>query len=161
MHRVDQQVDDHLLQLVTVDGRPARRVQLAPQHDVRAHQQVRHQHQAALQHRRELDLVDVAGELVGARELQQLGHDEPHALDLLVDQPQFAGHALRIGAEQLARQVEVALDHGDRVVHLVRDAGGELAHRGELLAAHQLLLRGLQRARALGHLGVELGVPAL
>ena len=52
-----------------------------------------------------------------------------------------------VGAEQFAQQVEVALDHRDRVVDLVRDAGGELADGGELLAAHQLLLRRLAAAR--------------
>jgi hypothetical protein len=54
----------------------------------------------------------------------------------------------RASRQQLAHQVEVALDHRDRVVHLVRDAGGELAHRGELLAAQQLaVLRRFQFAR--------------
>jgi hypothetical protein len=105
--------------------------------------------------------VDVAGKLGRPGELQQLRDDQPHALDLLVDQIQLGRTRPRGAAQQLAQQVEVALDHRDRVVDLVRDAGRELAHRGQLLVAHQLGLRVGQLARALGHLGVELGVPAL
>ena len=41
---------------------------------------------------------------------------------------------LALGPERLAHQVQVALDHRDRVVDLVRDAGGELADGGQLLA---------------------------
>jgi len=53
------------------------------------------------------------------------------------------------------------VDHRDRVVDLVSDAGGELADGGELLAAHELLLGGFERGGALGDLVVQLVAPAL
>ena len=104
---------------------------------------------------RRVHRLDIAGVLGRPRELQQLRDDQPHALDLLVEQSELALDTQGLGAEQLAHQVEVALDHRDRVVDLVRDAGGELADRGQLLRAHELLLRLGQLARALLDLGVQ------
>ncbi|GAB1459522.1 hypothetical protein MASR2M50_12960 [Thauera sp.] len=126
------------------------------------------QHQAIGEGGVHVDLLDVAGELARAGELQQLGDDQPDASDLLVDQADLVGHRLRRRAKLVAQQVEVALDHRRRVADLVCNAGGELADRSELLAHHQAALRGAQllvRSRevggALGDLAVERGVERL
>ncbi len=42
------------------------------------------------------------------------------------------------------QQVAVAVDRGQEVVEVVRDAAGELADRLHLLALHELRLEGLQ-----------------
>jgi hypothetical protein len=46
--------------------------------------------------------------------------------------------------DQLGRQRGEIVDEIERVLDLVRDAGGELAERGELLGLHQAVLRGAQ-----------------
>ena len=46
-------------------------------------------------------------------------------------------------------------DAGDRVVDLVRDAGGELSQRGQAVAMQELLLRGLELLGALLDFGLE------
>ena len=54
--------------------------------------------------------------------------------------------------DQFARQRGEVVDEVERVLDLVRDAGGELAERGELLRLHEAVLRGpqiLERARQL------------
>ncbi len=70
--------------------------------------------------------------------------------------------------ERLAHQVKVALHHGDRIVDLVSDAGGELPDGRQLLRLDQLQLRlaqrrvaGRQFLRPLGHFLVQLVGPAL
>ena len=165
LERVDHQVDQHLLQLVAVDRRLARGAAVALDVDrAPPASRWRASSRQSSSSRARVDRIDVAGEFGRPRELQQLGDDQPHALDLLVDQLQLGRSraAAALGPSSLAHQVEVALDHGDRVVHLVRDAGRELAHGGQLLAAAAAARCAVcERARALGHLGVELGVPAL
>ena len=45
---------------------------------------------------------------------------------------------------QFRRQRREIVDEIERVLDLVRDAGGELAERGEFLGLHQAILRGAQ-----------------
>ena len=120
-----------------------------------------HQHQAGLQHLGRIERLGIAGVLVRPGLLQQLRDDQAHALDLAVDQPDLVAGGRGGLAQRHLQQVEIALDDRDRIVDLVRNAGRELADRGQALAAHQLLLRGLQRRGALGHLGIKLLAPAL
>ena len=60
------------------------------------------------------------------------------APDVLQGAP--GGGALRAGEQQLG----AAQDHREEVVQMMGHAGGELAHRPQRLAAHQLLLGRLQ-----------------
>ena len=58
--------------------------------------------------------------------------------------------------DQLARDGREIVDEIERVLDLVRDAGGELAERGEFLRLHQAVLRGaqvLQRLRQFARAG--------
>ena len=58
--------------------------------------------------------------------------------------------------DQLAGDGREIVDEIERVLDLVRDAGGELAERGELLRLHQAVLRGaevLQRLRQFARAG--------
>ena len=153
---VDHQVHQHLLQFLPVDGRRTRGTVVTLNADAAAGDLVAGQHQAVVQRTRRVHGFNITCKFCGSCKLQQLRDDESHALDLLVDEPQFGCDALGRGrVQQLAHQVQVALDHRNRVVDLVRDAGRELAHRGELFAFHQLLLRGFKRLRAFCHLGVQ------
>ena len=60
--------------------------------------------------------------------------------------------------DQLAGDGREIVDEIERVLDLVRDAGGELAERGELLRLHQAVLRGaqiLQRLRQFARAGLH------
>ncbi|MDT4860535.1 hypothetical protein FQZ97_951040 [compost metagenome] len=167
LDRVDQQVDDDLLQFLAVAAHAPCTQQVTLDLDLGLRHQMSHQHQAVVDRAVEVKRLHVTSVFGGSRVLQQLGDDQAHAFDLLVEQLQFATHRLRVRAQGLAHQVEVALHHRNRVVDLVGDAGGELADGRELFAFDQLLLRHLKRlvahlqlARALGHLVVELLAPA-
>ena len=136
--------------------------------DAAALQQMAGEHQAIVQRGLAGHRLHIARVLVGPCKLQPLGNDQSHAVHLLGDRVELGTHGRGAITQQHARQVEVALDHRDGVVHLMRDAGGELAHRGHLLAALQPALCGqqlsgalLQRLGAVDHLGIELGGPAL
>ena len=59
-------------------------------------------------------------------------------------------------AQQIDRQSGEVVDEVQRVLDLVRDAGGELAERGHLLRLDQVGLRGLQVAQG-GFGGVACG----
>ena len=142
LHGIDDEVDQHLLQLLQVDLHPATRAEALHHPDLGARQMLARQHEAVGERGVHVDVLDVAGELARAGELQQLGDDQADASDLLVDQADLVGHRLRRGAELLAQQVEVALDHRGGVADLVRHTGSELADRGELLAHHQAALGG-------------------
>ena len=61
---------------------------------------------------------------------------------LVVDRQAFQ-RVLQL-VDQLARDRREIIDEIERVLDLVRDAGGELAERGELLRLHQAILRGAQ-----------------
>ena len=89
------------------------------------------------------DLVEIA--LQHVRQLVDLGpQSSRRAARSLERLPQFV--------DQLARERGEIVDEVQRVLDLVRDAGGELAERGELFGLDQPVLRGLQvleRARQL------------
>ena len=57
--------------------------------------------------------------------------------------------------EQLARQAREVVDEVQRVLDLVRDAGGELAERGHLLGLDQVGLGGLQPLQRIAQLGEQ------
>ena len=133
---VDEQVDQHLLQLLAVDRRPPRRARSrARTRDARARQQVaapapgcrrapaRCRPARRSRHTRPAARTAAAGSRSAAcaRSARRPASVRPA--------PRSAS-----APSSLAQQVEVALDHRDRVVDLVRDAGGELADGGQLLA---------------------------
>ncbi len=96
-----------------------------------------HQQHGALDH-----VVQIHAPLLRrplAREGQEVSHDAPRALRLLVDHPQVAAVLARelLLLEQELRQPR---DRGERIVELVGDARHELAHGGELLALDELRL---------------------
>ena len=137
--RIRDQVQEDLLQLVRARGYERARVlvgvdeldalvRVCPPHEVdgRAHDIV------------ECDLVTLVGVL--AREVEQRADDlldlEPRLLDQLE-----ALLRLRLGLGLLEEELRQAEDREQRVVDLVRDAGRELADRGELAALNELLLQ--------------------
>ena len=83
-----------------------------------------------------------------AGEVEQGAHDlldlEPRLLDQL--EPLVR---LRVGLGLLEQELRQAEDREQRVVDLVRDAGGELSDRGELAALDELLVE----AALLGQVG--------
>ena len=79
-----------------------------------------------------------------AGEVEQAGDDLLAAVGLVDDELDVGRH-LRVVLAVLEQQVGVQQEDAQRVVDLVGDAGGELAHAGELLALDQGLLGRLQR----------------
>ena len=69
---------------------------------------------------------------------------------LVVDRQAFQ-RVLQL-VDQLARDGREVVDEIERVLDLVRDAGGELAERGELLRLHQAVLRSAQVFQRSGQL---------
>ncbi len=96
------------------------------------------------------DLAHQVGEVRGlahhaalAGEVEQAGDDLLAAVGLVDDELDVLG-LLRVVLAVLEQQVGVQQEDAQRVVDLVGDAGGELAHAGELLALDQGLLGRLQ-----------------
>src|SRR5690606_34915428 len=84
---VDDEVDQHLLELAAVDLDRLGRLQPDVDLDAAAFEVVGGKHEAVVHHRRDLDRLGVAGKVPRAGELQQFGDDQTDALDLLADQP--------------------------------------------------------------------------
>ena len=136
---VGEQVGEHLDDLVAVElGRGVVEV-------------VDDLHRDALGERqRAHDLADQVGEVGGlahhaalAGEVEQAGDDLLAAVGLVDDELDVVGTSGVVLAV-LEQQVGVQQQDAQRVVDLVGDAGGELAHAGELLALDQGLLGRLQ-----------------
>lgn len=87
---------------------------------------------------RRVDLVDGR---FAAREVEQVADDPVDPLGLLAHPREELALLLRLEVAALDELHEAA-DRAQRVADLVRDPRGEAADRGELLAAHQRLLRG-------------------
>ena len=77
-------------------------------------------------------------------EVEQPGDDLLAAVRLVDDQLDVLGHR-RVVLAVLEQQIGVQQQDAEGVVDLVGDAGGELAHAGELLALDQGLFGGLER----------------
>ncbi|MCY1296018.1 hypothetical protein D9M70_453840 [compost metagenome] len=123
---------------------------------------------AAGRHFTHVQALHIAGVGLWPDKLQQPVGQLLDAPDLLVDQPQLMADRLRGRAQDLARHVQVALDHGNRVVDLMGHAGGELSRHGELFRRDQLLpgrpqdgVGFFQLAGAFGHLAIERVRPVL
>ena len=86
-----------------------------------------------------------------AADARRLAGDLAEVLAEFVD----AGGRDAVVLEHALQQHREVQDAGDRVVDLVRDAGGELAEGGEAVAVEELLLRGLELLGALLHLAFE------
>ena len=82
----------------------------------------------------------VVHHLVLPGEVEQAGDDLLAAVGLLGDHRQVA-RVLGLAGQLLLQEVRVHQHDAERVVHLVGDAGGQLAHAGQLLGLHQRLLR--------------------
>ena len=94
---------------------------------------------------------------------EQIGHEAVEAGDLVGDAGELAGE-LRGRVRADAAEIDAQLDGGEGVPHLVGDAGGDAAERGEPVAlgelgAEPLLvdLRPRQRAREPGDVIGEIG----
>ena len=72
--------------------------------------------------------------------LQHAGQFVDFSADLAVHRDRLEHVIQFVG--QFRRQRREIIDEVERVLDLVRDAGGELAERGELLGLHQAILRG-------------------
>ena len=142
--RIDDEVDDHLLELVEVgldqpEVAPVRDFEL----DLLADQPAQHhlqfrQHVGELQHLRPQRLP--------ARERQQLPHQARRPVGVLPDLHDVLER--RVGRPVVdEQQVGIADDRGQHVVEVVRDAAGELADRLHLLPLREILLQRL----LLGH----------
>ena len=136
--RVQDQVEEHLLDAVLVAAHRRHVLrQLAPHPDPRAVELVLDEREHVGQHLVHVDLLELGP--ARAREVEQPVDDLRRAEALLLD---LLEHLLArvVLLELAAQQLRVGRDPGERGVHLVRDAGGEQAHRGHLLGVLQLLL---------------------
>ena len=136
--RVDDEIDDHLLELVEVGlDQP----QVAPEHDVefdRLADQPAQQHLQVGQHFAELQRL--RPQRLAAREGEQLPHQAGGPVGVLLDLHDVLEG--RIGRAVVGeQQVGIADDRGQDVVEVVGDAAGELADRLHLLALDETLLQ--------------------
>ena len=151
LHRVEDQVQQHLRQLV---GIPSYRRQPLGQSAHHIHtllfQAAPGEHQHALN---QLVHSDLRGRERGAMQVEQLAQDIADAPDLLAGQAQVARPLLFVG--ELPGQVQAALDRLERRVHLVGHGGGQALVGRHTLGRHHL---GLQAhlLRHLSHLDHQL-----
>ena len=148
--RIDDQVQQHLAHLVAVGHHLGQRLgQLQHDGDAVAAQRVA-QHlgggarQVVQLHRRTLRRAL-------PRHVQERAHDAAAALGGLADALRVALQRRALGL--LLEQAGAAHHDGQRVVQLVRHAGQQAAHRGELLALAQRVALALDLAGALDALG--------
>ncbi len=137
--RVDDEIDDHLLELVEVGlDQP----QVAAVDDVELDllaDQAAQQHLQFRQHVAELQRL--RPQRLPAREGEQLPHQTRRAIGVLLDLHDVLEG--RVGRPVVGeQQVGIADDRGQHVVEVVRDAAGELADRLHLLALGEILLQG-------------------
>ena len=136
--RVDDQIDDHLLELVEVGlDQP----EIAAVHDVeidRLADQPAQQHLQFGQHVAELQ--GLRPQRLPAREGEQLPHQARRAIGVLLDLHDVLEG--RIGRPVIGeQQIGIADDRGQHIVEVMRDAAGELADRLHLLALREILLQ--------------------
>ena len=136
VHGVQQQVHERLLEGVgpAEDGRQARgqieRRLDAFQRPLRLEQVVRGAH-----HQR--DIHGLQPLLAGLGIVEEAAHDGVDALELA----RKPGHYFGVGPFPAAAQhFQVGADGTQGIPHLVRHPGGEPAHTGQFLAAHELAL---------------------
>ena len=89
------------------------------------------------------EIVGDADDLVLPGEMQQSGDDLLAAVGLLGDHHQVLAH-LRLRLAIVQQQVGVHQHDAQRIVHFVGDAGGQLAHAGQLFRLHEGFLGGRQ-----------------
>ena len=61
-------------------------------------------------------------------------------MHLLANQADLLLHGQRLRPQHFAQDIEVALNHRNRIVDLVRDTGRQFTDGSEFLAGHQLPL---------------------
>ena len=98
---------------------------------------------AACRARRARGARPAGAEVDGARVAEEVADEMVQAGGLLVEDAE-EGLPVLGGDAAAAQGGDGVGDDCQRVAHLVGHHGGELAHRGELLLAHQLVLRGAQ-----------------
>ena len=144
--RVDDQIEQHLLQLVAI-GKDLRQAggERVEHRDIREPLLVR-----AKRERLPHDLVHVdhrARRLPLARERQQVSDDARGALGFAEDGFEPAADGV-VEPGSLRQPLGPTEDRGERIIELVRDAGDRLAERRHLFRLHQL---GVDVARLVVH----------
>ena len=135
---VDDEIDDHLLELVEVGlDQP----QVAAVDDVELDRLADQPAQQHLQFRQHVvELQRLRAQRLPAREGEQLPHQPRRAIGVLLDLHDVLEG--RIGRPVIGeQQVGIADDRGQHIVEVVRDAAGELADRLHLLALGEILLQ--------------------
>ena len=157
-HRVDgvhQQVHEDLLNLVFLDGH-ARQVgrELRHEFDLLLVQFVPQQHERAFQHA--VQILRLHVELMRRGKIQQPPRHLVGALDGVTHLREHQRHVLIGGGRALGQVLHAHLQNGQRVLHLVRHAGGERADGFHLRRLDQLQLRRLQIAMRLPQIEMRL-----
>ena len=136
--RIDDEIDDHLLELVEVG---LHLPQVAAVHDVELDRLADQPAQQHLQFRQHVvELQHLRPQRLAAREGEQLPHQARRAIGVLLDLHDVLEG--RVGRAVIGEQeVGIADDRGQHVVEVVRDAAGELADRLHLLALREILLQ--------------------
>ena len=153
--RIDDQVDDHLLELVEVG---LHQPEVAAVNDIELDRLADQPAQQHLQFRQDVvELQRLRPQRLTARKGQQLPHQPRRAIGVLLDLHDVLEG--RIGRAVIGEQeIGIADDRGQHIVEVMRDAAGELADRLHFLALHEVLLQGAllggvegedRRARAL------------
>ena len=138
-HGVADQVREHLHDLIAVDFRHRiGQAVLDADRDAFGHGDREHRPIDQL-----AEVVGDADDLVLPGEMEQAGDDLLAAVGLLGDHHQVLAH-LRLRLAFVQQQVGVHQHDAQRIVHFVGDAGGQLAHAGQLFRLHEGLLGGGQ-----------------
>ena len=132
---VEHDVQQRLLKQQRV-GFDARQPLFVPPHDLDARRAECRRAQREHARQRRVDAGSPPHQPPRARKHQQIAHDLRRAVGFAINQLHVAAQRFRKRAGR-AQQLEMAEHALQRVVQLVRDAGHELAERGELLRLHQ------------------------
>ena len=137
--RVDDEVDDHLLELVEVG---LHQPEIAAVHDIELDRLANQPAQQHLQLRQDVvELQRLRAKRLAARKRQKLPHQPRRPVGVLLDLHDVLKG--RIGRAVVGEQeIGIADDRGQHIVKVMRDAAGELADRLHLLALREVLLQG-------------------
>ena len=135
---VDDEIDDHLLELVEVG---LHQPQVAPVDDIELDRLADQPAQQHLQLRQDVvELERLRTQRLAAREGEQLPHQSRRPVGVLLDLHDVLEG--RIGRPVIGEQeIGIADDRSQHIVEIMRDAAGKLADRLHLLALDEILLQ--------------------